>query len=63
MSCAAADVAVRIARCLCGASDSRLNVKSGDGKMEEMADTTFALCSVEGVVLNYVAEDLNSAKV
>ena len=57
MSCAATDVADRIARCLCGASDPRLDVEFGDGKMEEMANTTFSICSIEGVVLNNVAVD------
>lgn len=50
-SCVAADVmsdvADWIAGCLCGASDSGLNVESGEGNMKELAETTTSICSIE----------------
>jgi hypothetical protein len=54
------DVADWTAGCLSGASDSGLNVESGDGKMKELADTTASICSIEDWIM--LPRAFNSAK-
>ena len=64
MSCAAAEVindpADRTAECMRGASDSRLNGKSGEGKLKEFAATAASICSTDDCMM--FARVFNSAK-
>jgi hypothetical protein len=64
MSCAAADVmrdpADWMVGCMRGASDSMLNVESGEGKVKELAVTTASICSMEDCII--LARAFNSAK-
>jgi hypothetical protein len=65
MSCAAADVindpADRIAGSMRGASDSRLNGLSGEGKLKELAVTTSSICFTDDCIM--LARAFNSANV
>jgi hypothetical protein len=65
MSCAAAEVmsdpADRMAGCMRGASVSRLNVESGEGKVNELAVTAASICSTDDCMI--LARAFNSAKV
>jgi hypothetical protein len=40
-----------MAECMRGASDSGLNVESGDGKMKELAAVTSSICSIEDCMM------------
>jgi hypothetical protein len=64
MSCAAADVmsapADWMEGCMRGASDSRLNVESGEGKVKELAETTTSICSTDNCMI--LARFFNSVK-
>ena len=64
MSCAAAEVirdpADWIAGCMRGASDSRLNVESGDGKVNELAVMTSSICWIEDCMI--LARAFNSER-
>lgn len=64
MSCAAADVmsapADWMEGCMRGASDSRLNVESGEGKVKELAETTASICSTDNCMI--LARFFNSVK-
>ena len=64
MSCAAADVmnnpADWMAGCMRGASDSKLNCDSGEGKVKELAVTTASICSTDDCMR--LARAFNSAK-
>jgi hypothetical protein len=64
MSCAAAAVmsnpADCMAGCMRGASDSRLNGESGEGKAKELAAVTASICSTEDCIM--LARVFNSAK-
>jgi hypothetical protein len=55
MSCAAADVmsdpADWMAGCMRGASDSRVNVEFGEGKVKELAETTASICSTDDCMM------------
>ncbi len=46
--------------CMRGASDSRLNVESGEGNVKELADTTASIFSIEDCMM--LARAFNSAK-
>lgn len=65
MSCDAAEVmsdpADWIAGCMRGASDSRPNVESGEGKEKELAETTASICSTDDCMM--LTRAFNSAKV
>ena len=65
MSCAAAEVmsdpADRMAGCMRGASVSRLNVESEEGKVKELAVTVASICSTDDCMI--LARAFNSAKV
>jgi hypothetical protein len=65
MSCAAAEVisdpADRIAGSMRGASDSRLNGSSGEGKLKELAVTTPSICSTDNCMI--LARAFNSVSV
>jgi hypothetical protein len=65
MSCAAAEVmsdpADKMAGCMRGASVSRLNVESGEGKVKELAVTVASICSTDDCMI--LARAFNSAKV
>jgi hypothetical protein len=56
MSCAAADVicspADCMAGCMRGASDSRLKVDSGEGKLNELAVTRASICSTDDCIMS-----------
>ena len=64
MSCAAADAmsipADRTAGCMRGASDSRLKVDSGEGKLNKLAVMTASICSTDDCMM--LARVFNSAK-
>ena len=64
MSCAAAEVirdpADWIEGCMRGASDSRLNVESGDGKVNELAVMTSSICWIEDCMM--LARAFNSER-
>ena len=51
ISCAAADVmsdpADWMSGCMRGASDLRLKVESGEGKVRELVDKSASICSIE----------------
>jgi hypothetical protein len=49
-----------MAGCMRGASDSGLNVESGDGKVKELAVVTSSICSIEDCMI--LARAFNSAK-
>jgi hypothetical protein len=49
-----------MAGCMRGASDSRLNVEFGDGKVNELAVTTSSICWIEDCMM--LARALNSAR-
>jgi hypothetical protein len=55
MSCAAAavikDPADWMAGCMRGASDSKLNGESGDGKLKELAVTAASICSTDDCMM------------
>jgi hypothetical protein len=40
-----------MAGCMRGASDSGLNVESGDGKVKELAVVTSSICSIEDCMI------------
>jgi len=65
MSWAAAEVmsdpADRMAGCMRGASVSRLNVESAEGKVKELAVTAASICSTDDCMI--LARAFNSAKV
>jgi hypothetical protein len=54
------DPADRMAGCMRGASDSRLNGESGEGKLKELAVTAASICSTDDCMI--LARVLNSAK-
>jgi len=64
ISCAAAEVmsdpADRMAGCMRGASVSRLNVESGEGKVKELVFTIASICSTDDCMI--FARAFNSAK-
>ena len=64
ISCAAADVmsnpADCMAGCMRGASDSKLNGDSGEGKVNELAVTTASICSTDDCII--LARVFNSTK-
>jgi hypothetical protein len=64
MSCVAAEVmsdpADRMAGCMRGASVSRLNVESGEGKVKELAVTAASICSTDDCMI--LARAFDSAK-
>ena len=55
VSCAAADVmsapADWMEGCMRGASDSGLNVESGEGKVKELVETTASICSIDDCMI------------
>ena len=63
MSCAAAEViddpAEWMAGCMRGASDSKLNGESGEGKLKEFAVTAVSICSTDDCIM--LARAFNSA--
>src|SRR5258708_6095537 len=64
MSCAAAEVmsdpADRTSGCMRGASDSRVNIESGEGKEREFAVATASICSTDDCMM--LARAFKSAK-
>jgi hypothetical protein len=64
MSCAAADVicspADCMAGCMRGASDARLKVDSGEGKLSELAVMAASICSTDDCIM--LARLFNSVK-
>ena len=64
MSCAAAEVIISpvdcMARCMRGASDSRLKVDSGEGKLSDLAVMSASICWIEDCIM--LARFFNSAK-
>ena len=55
MSCDAADVIIapadRIAGCMRGASDSKLNGEFGEGKLKELVVTAASICSTDDCMM------------